>query len=121
MAGADFELRKDSFLAARETHIAGEGKLTSDTGWRVRESTRSTQTGARLKRNEHVQVVACNPVGPGRVGWLFPRPSQGNRNESEKEAFDLRCQRPPTLNLLVSFDLGDGFVELWNSVRAKRC
>jgi len=37
---------------------------------------------------------------------------------SEKEAFD-RTVKDDDFDLLVSFDRGDDFVELWNCVRAK--
>src|SRR5437867_2646389 len=102
-------------FAARETHVAGNGKRTSDAG------------GASTKLSERRNLC---PAQAHQHVWQRLQPCRSRRQTgcilnlreeivmSEKEAFD-RTVKDDDFDLLVSFDRGNGVVELRNRVRPK--
>src|ERR1700719_1384823 len=57
--GADFKLRQDGFLATRETHVAGKGKLTSHT--------------SRAPANQRYRYDRCTTQAHQHLGpWMQP-------------------------------------------------
>src|SRR5262249_26819879 len=107
-ARADFPLRQDGSFATRKAHVAGECKLTSDTGrpspnQRYRHDRRTTQA------HQHVGQW-MQPCGSGRQTHGIFR-SCKEIVVSQKEPLDSAVKNHH-LDLLVSFECSDDLVQL---------
>ena len=86
----DFEVRQDRFFAAGEAHVAGQRKLTSDTGGASADR-RDRHNRRPAQAHEHVGQRLQARLAPGEAE-SFPRVWRRNRSASER-TLPRRCRR----------------------------
>src|SRR5258708_3724763 len=113
--GPDFKLRQDRFFAARETHVAGQRKLASDTR-RTPSNRRDRHHRGAAQAHEHIgqRLPTCRP---GRQTCRILRFCK-KIVMTEKETFN-GTVKDHHFDLLVGFERRDDHVQLRNGFRAE--